>query len=201
MKLFWCPQTRAVRAIWLLEEAGVDYEPVLVDIRNRDVKRDPDFALASPMGKVPALRDGNVFMSESAAIALYVADRYPQAGLAPAIDDDARGRYLYWMVFAPAVIEPAMVEKFGGHKTNRGVHGWGDFDSMIETFEQGIEGKQWLLGDRFSAADIMVGSSAVFLRQFEALPDSPTLNAYADRCLDRPAYRRAIEMNSQALPG
>lgn len=201
MKLFWCPQTRAVRAIWLLEEARVDYERVLIDIRNPAAERDPDFAAASPMGKVPALKDGEVAIAESAAICLYVADRYPEAQLAPALDDSVRGAYLYWTIFAPAVIEPAMVEKFGGYKTNRGVHGWGDFDTMIETFEKGIASKEWLLGDRFSAADIMVGSSAVFLRQFEALPDSKTLQDYADRCLARPAYQRALEINQQPLPG
>lgn len=201
MKLFWYPQTRAVRAVWLLEEAGIDYEPVLIDIRNRDTARDPEFAKASPMHKVPAISDGKVQMSESAAICLYIADRYPQAGLAPAIDDPLRGRYLYWTLFAPAVIEPSMVEKFGNYKTNRGVHGWGDFDAMIEVLETGLTAKTWLLGERFSAADIMVGSSAVFMRQFDVLPDSKLLNDYADRCLERPAYRRALEMNEAHAPG
>lgn len=201
MKLFWYPQTRAVRGIWLLEEAGVDYEPVLIDIRNRKAPRDPDFAAASPMGKVPALQDGAVRMAESAAICLYIADRYPAAGLAPAVDEPLRGSFLYWTLFAPAVIEPAMVEKFGNHPPNRGVHGWGDFDTMIGVLEQGLAGNHWLLGERFSAADIMVGSSTVFMRQFDVLPESATLHAYADRCLARPAYQRALRMNEEHASG
>ncbi|MDH3588579.1 MAG: glutathione S-transferase family protein, partial [Gammaproteobacteria bacterium] len=192
--LLWCHRTRASRAVWLLEEAGVPYDRVYIDVRDAAAKEDPAFRAASPMGKVPALEDGEVRMADSAAIALYIADRYPAAGLAPAIDDPERGRYLYWMTYTPGVIEPAMTEKFGGWEANRGQHGWGDFDAMIETWEKALVPGPWLLGDRFSAADIMVGSSAVFLRMFEILPDSPVLNDYADRCLARPAYQRAMSL-------
>ncbi len=195
MRLFWCPRTRAVRAVWLLEEAGLDYERVLIDVRDPASREIEGFKRASPMGKVPALEDGEVAMAESAAIALYVADRYPQAGLSPAIDDPDRGRFLYWMFFAPAVVEPAMVEKFGDHKPNRGQHGWGDFDSMIEVFERGVTPGPWLLGERFSAADIMGGSTAVFMRQFGIMPESKALHDYADRCLERPAYQRALKLD------
>lgn len=194
MKLYWCPRTRASRAVWLLEEAGVAYERILADVRKPGGARDPDFLAASPMGKVPALADGPVKLSDSSAIALYVADRYPQANLAPAIDDPDRGKYLYWMLYTPGVIEPAMAEKAGGWKTNRGQHGWGDFDSMIEVWEQALEPGPWLLGERFSAADTLVGSSGVFLRMFDMLPDSPVISAYADRCLARPAYQRAMQL-------
>ena len=85
MKLFWCPQTRSARAIWMLEESGLDYEPVMIDIRDRTKPRDPDFALASPLGKVPAIADGDVKIWDSSAIALYVADKATDAKLAPAI--------------------------------------------------------------------------------------------------------------------
>ena len=196
MKLFWCPRTRAVRAVWLLEEAGLDYERVLIDVRDPASREIEGFRAASPMGKVPALTDGAVALAESAAIALYVADRYPKAGLGPAVDHPDRGRFLYWMFFTPAVIEPAMVEKFGGHESNRGQHGWGDFDSMIEVFERGVEKGPWIMGEQFSAADILMGSTAVFMRRFEILPDSKILNDYADRCLERPAYQRALELDA-----
>lgn len=195
MKLFWCARTRATRAVWLLEEAGLSYERVTIDLGDPASRADPDFLAASPMGKVPALQDGQVKMADSAAIALYVADRYAPGELAPAIDDPARGRFLFWMLFAAGAMEPAMAEKMGGWQTNRGSHGWGDFDSMIETLETGLDPGPWLLGDKFSAADVMVGSTAVFMRMFKILPDSKAINDYADRCLERPAYQKAMAIN------
>ncbi|NNM20938.1 MAG: glutathione S-transferase family protein [Gammaproteobacteria bacterium] len=195
MKLFWCPQTRASRAVWLLEEAGVEYERVLIDVRKKDAKNDPAFLAASPMRKVPALEDGAVRVADSAAICLYIADRYPQQALAPPVDSPLRGRYLFWMTYAPGVIEPAMAEKFAGWETARGQRGWGDFELMIETWERELGDAPWLLGEQFSAADIMVGSSAVFMRMFGIMPDSPRLNDYADRCLARPAYQRALALD------
>ena len=199
MKLFWSPQTRSARAVWLLEEAGVDYEREFVDIRSSERKDSAEFRAASPMGKVPALVDADVSMSESAAIALYVADRYCSGTLAPAIDDNSRGKFLYWMMYTPAVIEPAMSEKFNKIEPNPGRSGWGDFDLMVVTLENALREKQWLLGDQFSAADVMVGSSVVFMRMFDMLTDSTVLNDYADRCLARPAYKKALELEESDL--
>ena len=193
MKLFWAPKTRAVRAVWMLNETGVPYERVLIDIRDRAKARDPEFALASPMGKVPALADGEARLADSAAICLYLADRYPTARLAPAASDPERARYLWWMLFTPAVIEPAMSEKFLKTPSDRFRSGWGDFDLMMETLEKGLGAKPWILGERFSAADVMLGSSAVFMREFGLLPASKAIEAYSERCLARDAYRRAIE--------
>jgi len=197
MKLFWSSQTRASRAVWLLEEADVDYEIVPIDIRSPDRKDSAEFRAASPMGKVPALVDGDVSMSESAAIALYVADRYCAGTLAPAVDDPARGKFLYWIMYTPAVVEPAMAEKFNKIQPNRGRSGWGDFDLMIETLETALQNDTWLLGDTFTAADVMVGSSVVFMRMFDMLTDSEVLNAYADRCLARPGYKKALALEGQ----
>lgn len=194
MKLFWSPQTRSARAVWLLEEAGVDYEIETVDIRSADRSDSAEFRSASPMGKVPALIDGDACMSESAAIALYVADRYCSGTLAPAIDDAVRGKFLYWVMYTPAVIEPAMAEKFNKIEPNRVRSGWGDFDLMIETLEGALQTNDWLLGNQFTAADVMVGSSIVFMRMFDMLGESEVLNAYADRCLARPAYQKALEL-------
>lgn len=198
MKLYWSPQTRSTRALWMLEETGIPYERELIDVQNPDRDNPAEFLEASPMGKVPALVDGNVKMSESAAICLYLADRYAMGTLAPAIDDSQRGKYLYWLMYTPAVIEPSMSEKFHGVETNRYRSGWGDFDLMIETLEQGIGGRNWILGDAFTAADVMLGSSVVFMRMFDMLPASDALSAYADRCLARPAYQRALELNEPA---
>ncbi|TNE36596.1 MAG: glutathione S-transferase family protein [Alphaproteobacteria bacterium] len=196
IKLYWCPQTRAIRALWLMEETGLAYERVLIDIRDPDKPRDPDFAKASPMGKVPALSDGAVHLADSAAIGLYIADRYPQTGLAPAVDDPKRGDYLYWMVYTPGVIEPAMGEKISGTAANKVSHGWGDFDTMINVMENGVKNGPWLLGDTFTAADVMIGSSVLFLKRFGLLPESDILDTYAERCLARPALQKAMEFEA-----
>ena len=100
-------------------------------------------------------------------------------------------------MFTPAVIEPAMSEKFNNIEPTPGRSGWGSFDLMMQTLEQGVADRTWLLGEQFSAADVMVGSSVVFMRMFEMLPDVPTLMAYADRCLARPAYQRALALEEE----
>lgn len=199
--LFWCPQTRASRILWLLEEMEEPFEVRLIDIRDPDSKSDADFVAASPMGKVPAIMDttpnGVVRMADSSSIALYLADRYPASGLAPAIDDPARGKYLYWMTYTPGVIEPAMMEKFTGQEVSRASSGWGNFDTMVEVLEAGLEEGPWLMGEQFSAADVLVGSSVYFMKMFGILPDSPVLSAYGDRCLARPAYARALARDAE----
>lgn len=191
MKLFWFPQTRAMRAIWMFEELGIDYERVKIDIRaESDANRD-ELKTASPMGKVPAIMDGEVRMSESSAICLYLADKYASGMLAPMIDAPERGSYLYWMMYVPAVVEPAMSEKFSGIEPNKYSHGWGDFPTMIATLEQGLEGKTWLMGDTFTAADVMVGGTCYFLKKFGILPESDVLESYVERCTSRDAFKRA----------
>jgi glutathione S-transferase len=181
-----------------MEESGLPFERELVDIRSEHGRDDPGFQAASPMGKVPALSDGQVSLADSAAIGLYLADRYPQTGLAPAIDDPQRGRYLYWMLFTPGVIEPAMSERAGGWTPNPTSSGWGDFDTMIATLTTGLDRGPWILGEAFSAADVMIGSSVVFMSMFGMLPDNQALADYAQRCLARPAYQRAMAAEGPA---
>ena len=197
MKLFWAPQTRSQRAIWMLEEAGVDYEMEVVDIAGENREDTAEFLAASPMGKVPAISDGDVAMSESAAICLYVADRYGMGTLAPALDDPLRGKYLYWMLYTPAVVEPAMSDKFHQVEVNRYSSGWGDFNMMIENWDSALDGREWIVGGQFTAADVMLGSSAIFLSMFNMLPETRNIGAYGERCLARPANQRAME-KSQA---
>ena len=197
MKLFWAPQTRSQRAIWMLEEAGIDYEMERIALSSPDRADSPEFLAASPMGKVPAIVDGELAMSESAAICIYVADRYGAGSLAPSLDDPLRGRFLYWTLYTPAVVEPSMSEKFNKVTSNRHRSGWGDFDLMIKTWEEALDGRDWIVGDHFTAADVMLGSSAIFLRLFNMLPESQILNAYADRCLTRPAHQRSVEKGAE----
>ena len=197
MNIFYAPQTRAVRIFWMLEEAGIEYAKELVDIRAPERNDPEEFLAASPMGKVPAIVDGEVAMAESSAICLYVADKYRYGELAPRIEDPERGRFLYWLMYTPAVIEPAMSEKFNKTEPNRLSNAWGDFDLMINVFDDAMEGRQWVLGDKFSAADVMLGSSAVFMRMFDMLPEARNISAYADRCLERPAYKQALALSER----
>lgn len=197
MKLHWAPRTRSVRAIWMLEEAGVPYELVLADIRHPETFA-AEFLAASPLAKVPALVDGDAAVADSAALALYVADRYSPGVLAPLLDDPDRGRFLFWMGYTGSVIEPAMAEKIAGQQPNRTSHGWGDFPAMIAAFEKALAPGPWLLGQKFTAADVLLGSSAVFMRAFKLLPDSTVLDDYASRCLQRPAYQKALAIDANA---
>jgi glutathione S-transferase len=163
----------------------------LVDIRNTAREESVAFRAASPMRKVPALVDGSVQMAESAAICLYIADRYCAGTLAPTIDDPQRGKFLYWLMYTPAVIEPTMSEKINKIQPNRGRNGWGDFDSMIATLTNGIGAGPWILGEQFTAADVMLGSSVHFLQLFNMLGDAPALIDYVTRCRQRPAFKIA----------
>jgi len=191
MKVYWCPQTRSIRILFLLEEAGVEYEPVRIDIRDDQARTDPAFRAVSPMGKVPAFEDGRTRLWDSGAIAAYVADQYPEAGLAPAIGSANRGAYLQWLMYTNSVVEPAMAEKAGGLASQPSRYGWGSWDLMLQILRQGLEPGPWILGERFSAADVLLGVSCHFMRLFKLLNDDPVLFAYADRCIARPAFQRA----------
>lgn len=180
-----------MRVAWMLEELGQPYERVEISLDDESTKSDPDFRAASPMGKVPALADGQNRMAESAAICLYLADRYASGRLAPTVDDGRRGSFLYWMFYTPGVLEPAMAEKFSGMEPNRRSYGWGDFPTMIATLELAVAAGPWLFGDWFTAADVMIGSSAAFLKLFGILPAGSPIDEYILRCQDRPAYQRA----------
>ena len=199
--LYWCPRTRASRILWLLEEMSEPFKVHLIDIRKSEDKADAGFMAASPMGKVPAitdvLDDHTVQMADSSAIALYLADRYPAAGLAPPIGHPLRGLYLYWMTFTPGVIEPSMAERFNQWEVSRSTSGWGNFDSMVEVLGKGLEKGPWLLGEQFSAADVMVGSTLNFMQMFGIMPENAVLTSYLERCLERPAYARALARDAE----
>jgi glutathione S-transferase len=198
MKLYWCPQTRATRGAWMLEEAGVSYERVRIDIRNPESKNDPAFRAASPMGKVPALEDGEVRIWDSGALCAYIADQYPARQLAPPIGHPDRGRYLMWLMYTNSVIEPAMTEKASQAAPSPLRNGWGSFDQMTATLRDGLAQGPWILGARFSAADVLLGMSCYFMRAFKMLEHDPVLYAYADRCAARPAFQKALSFEAAA---
>ena len=184
--------SRTFTARWILAELDLAYRLVEVDI-SEGRQKDPAFLAVNPMGKVPAITDDGVVVTESPAICMYLADRYGAGRLAPAIDDPRRGPYLRWSVYATAVLEPAIyLEEF--HHEPRGV-GWGDRERALSTLEAAVEPGPWLLGDQFTAADVAVGailSVAIYNSRF---PPRAALTAYDRRLAARPAYQRALKEN------
>jgi glutathione S-transferase len=198
MKLYWCPNTRAFRIAWLMEESGLPYERVMIDIRKPEAKNDLAFRTASPMGKVPALEDGPTRLNDSGAICLYIADQYPQARLGPPIGHPDRGAFVQWVMFTNSVVEPAMVEKFSKLDVAPVGRGWGSFELMLASLRGGLAGREWILGSQFTAADVMVGTAAYYLQQFKLLDEDAVISPYVARCVARPAFKRAQALDAAA---
>lgn len=194
MKLYWSPRTRSLTTLWLMEETGVPYERVLIDI-HKGSQRTLEFLAVNPMGKVPALADGDATLAEAAAICAYVAERYPQARLAPELGDEHRAKYLYWLFFAPSCIEPAIAQIATKMELSSVAAGWGDSQRVFDVLEAALEEGPWILGEKFSAADIAIGSGLNFaVRSFKMVPARPAFDLYLDRCVARPAFQRAEEL-------
>ena len=191
MKLYYCPRTRSFSTLWLMEETGQPYERVLIEI-SAGAQKTPDYLAVNPMGKVPALQDGEATLGEAAAICAYVAERYPDARLAPPPGDPRRAKYLYWLFFGPSCIEPAIVQIFTKIQVPTVSAAWGDATQVFDVIERALETGPWLLGDDFSAADIVIGSGLNFaVRIFKMVPTRPAFERYLDRCAARPAFQRA----------
>jgi glutathione S-transferase len=187
--LYFAPRTRAVTGLWLLEELGVPYRLESFDLASGRHKQ-PDYLALNPMGKVPLVVDHGTPVAEIGAIAIFLGDRYPQSGLAPAIDDPQRADYLRWILFASAVMEPAYAERFLKIEPRPSNYAWGSFDQMLAVVTDAVEGGQWLLGDRFSAADVLVASTLRFGITFGILPKEGPLADYVGRVTARPAFAR-----------
>jgi glutathione S-transferase len=184
MHLYYNPQSRAMIAKWLLDEAAVDYSVVPIDFQKGEHKR-PEFLAINPAGKLPALVDGDTKLFENVAICLYIADKFPGARLAPAIDSAQRGRYLSLMVYSTAQLEPAMGDAILGLPTAP-QRGWGDYDTCKTVIERELGVGPYLFGDWFTAADIMIGSMFIWQRMLRTPTGRPVLEAYVDRLLQRP---------------
>lgn len=190
--LYHSPGSRAFTAYWLLEELGVPFQVTNVDIRKGDQKK-KEYLKLNPSGKVPTITDGKVVVSENPAICIYLADRYGYGGLAPKIDAAARGPYLKWMVYSTAVLDP-LVSLHPKHIDLPGAEtGFGAFDDMVEVLSKTLRGRKYLLGDKFSAADVMLGSTISSALRRKALPDLPVLADYNGRLSARAAYHRAAD--------
>lgn len=196
--LYHCPRTRAFTTLWLLEELDLPYRLEHVALKAGAHKR-PEHLARNPMGKVPAVADGDVLASETAAIAIYLCDRYALGRLAPALDDPRRAAYLRWAIFPSAVMEPAFGEKFFKWQVPAASVGWGSHADMLRVATEGVTPGPWLLGDLFSAADVLVASACNFGELFGALPKEGPLADYAARVRARPSFQRAQAIEERQL--
>lgn len=186
------PMSRGRIARWMLEETGVPYETHIVDYG--PTMKAEAYRAINPMGKVPAIVHRGVAVTECAAICAYLADAFPAAGLAPAPGDPARGAYFRWLFFAAGPVEAAVTARALDQlppAEKSGMVGYGSFDLMVDTLEGAVRDGPWLLGDRFSAADVYVGAQVAWGLQFNSLPDRPAFKAYTERLTAREAYQRA----------
>jgi glutathione S-transferase len=191
--LYFARASRSFTPRWLLEELDVPYEVEIIDLR-RGAQKSPDYLRINRMGKVPALRDGEVVVSENPAICLYLADRYSYGHLAPKIDAPARGSYLRWMVFSTAVFEPAIYLREPPDPVAASGRGWGDRATVLSTLDQALAAGPWLLGEAFTAADVMLGSLLSIALFNKRIPEaSSVLVEYNKRLESRPGYKRAAE--------
>jgi glutathione S-transferase len=190
------PFSRASGVVWMLEEIGVDYALRFVDIM-KGAHKAADLVAMNPMGKLPILVDGDVVVTESAAIGLYLADRYSLGKLAPKTDEPSRGTYLRWSLFAPSVIEPGSLAKSSSWEFKPSQAGWGNYDDMLRAMESAIAGRDFILGDRFSMADVIFGGTLRFMLMFKMVDPRPAFTAYSDRLAARPALQRAEQTNAK----
>jgi glutathione S-transferase len=192
--LYHHPFSRAAGVVWMLEEVGVPYELRFVDIM-QGAHKAAELVALNPMGKLPILVDGEAVVTESAAIGLYLADRYALGRLAPAPDDVARATYLRWSLFAPSVIEPGSMAKAARWEFKASQAGWGDHESMLRAMEGAVTDREFLLGDQFSMADVIFGGTVRYMLRFNMLEARPAFVAYGERLAARPALQRADARN------
>ncbi|MRL69420.1 glutathione S-transferase family protein [Brevundimonas sp. SPF441] len=193
------PMSRGRIVRWMLEEAGQPYRTVVVDYA---AMKSPDYLAINPMGKVPAVAHSGIVVTECAAICAYLADAFPDAGLAPATDDPLRGLYYRWMFFAAGPVEAAVTAKSLGQlppPEKSAMVGYGSFDQVIDGLEHALDRSPWILGERFSAADVYVGSQIAWGLMFKSLPERPAFTAYAERITTRPAAVRAREIDDALI--
>jgi glutathione S-transferase len=191
MKLYFNPQSRAVIAKWMLDECNADYQLVTLDLTLNEHKR-ADYLKINPAGKLPALVDGEARVFENAAICLYLAERFPEANLAPKIGDPRRGRYLSLTVYSTSQLDGAIVDHTLHLKTER-QRGWTDFETCKTVVERELGAGPYLLGDQFTAADVMIGSIFIWQRMMGHTSGRKALDAYVDRLVARP---KAIKLGS-----
>lgn len=201
---YHCPNTRSSTIRLLLTELDAPYKLVAMSMKKGEHRR-PDYLAVNPLGKVPAISHDGQLITETIAIALYLADLFPKAGLAPAIGDRLRGPYLRWMVMYAAAFEPAVVDRGMGRgevpEDKRGMSTYGSFDALMETINAQLATGPFLLGDRFTAADVIWGSGLTWTTMFKLVPETPVIKAYLGRLATRPSLARHRALEAELSKG
>jgi glutathione S-transferase len=194
---FHSPNTRSAGARILLDELGADYELHALDMKAGE-QRDAPYLAINPMGKVPAVLHHGELVTEQVAVYIYLADLYPQAGLAPAIGDRLRGPYLRWMAFYGSCYEPAVVDRaMKRDPAPPATSPYGNFDTTYKTLTDQLAKGPWLLGELFSAADVLWGSALTWTTKFGLAPETPVTRAYMDRFNARPSVARVRKLDDE----
>jgi glutathione S-transferase len=193
---YHAPNSRSSIALTLLEELGAPYELKALDIKAGE-QRQPAYLAVNPMGKVPAIVHGDALITEQVAVFLYLADLFPEAGLAPPLSDPMRGPYLRWMVFYAACFEPAIGDRALKREPGpQSMMAYGDFDTVIDTVTAQLAPGPYMLGERFTAADIIWGSGLAWTTKFGLIPERPSITAYIERVGKRPSFARATAIDA-----
>jgi len=192
LTLYHIAPSRSSVALWMLEEIGEPYDIHLLSMK-RGTNREPAYLAVNPMGKVPALRHRDVVITESAAICTYLADAFPQAGLNIPLDHPQRGPYLKWLFFGPGVLESAVMDRSfpRAGEARREALGYGDFDTTMDVLAKAVAPGPFLMGERFTAADVVIGSGLRWGTMFKMIPERKEFTEYVARFADRPAAKRA----------
>jgi glutathione S-transferase len=192
LTLYHAAPSRSSITCWMLEEVGEPYDIKLLSLSKGDNQK-PDYLAINPMGKVPALKHGDVVVTENAAICTYLADEFPRAKLNVPIGDPRRGIYLKWLFFGPSCFEPAITDRSFPRKEEprRAMLGYGDFDTVMDVLAKAVTKGPYLMGEQFTAADVIIGSGLRWGMMFKLLPERPEFTAYVGRLAQRPALQRA----------
>ncbi|MEA2935723.1 MAG: glutathione S-transferase [Variibacter sp.] len=192
LTLYHASPSRSSIALWMLEEVGEPYDIRLLNLQKEE-QRKPDYLAINPMGKVPALKHGDAVITEVAAICTYLADAFPKVNLAVPVGSPRRGLYLKWLFFGPGCLEPAVTDRAAPRRDDprRGMLGYGDFDTTMNVVAKAVEKGPWLMGEQFTAADVVIGANIRWGMMFKMIPERPEFTAYAQRIAARPAAQRA----------
>jgi glutathione S-transferase len=194
------PMSRGRIARWMLEEVGKPYRTEI--LQYAESMKAPAYLAINPMGKVPAIKHGETVVTEAGAICAYLADAFPEVGLAPPLGDKRRGPYFRWMFFAAGPVEGFMASRALGAQVapeQKRMTGWGDQADLMSGLESALKGRDFVLGDTFSAADVYFGSHIGWGMQFGAIERRPIFEAYNARLMNRPASIRAREIDDKLM--
>ena len=192
LTLYHASPSRSSVVLWMLEEVGQPYDIKLLKLSAGDNMK-PDYLAINPMGKVPALKHGDTVITELAAICTYLADEFPDKNLNVPIGTPKRGVYLKWLFFGPGCLEPAVIDRAAPRKeeARRAMLGYGDFDTTMNVLARAVEKSPWLMGDQFTAADVVIGANIRWGMIFKMIPERKEFVDYAARIAARPALQRA----------